>query len=264
MRYALLSDVHANLPALRAVLDDIDHRGGVDAIYHLGDLTGYAPWPNETVELLRQRWIPGIAGNYDSTVATGYKHCGCKAENAHDEELSHQSYEWTRSHITPDTRTYLASLPFRIDIRPLGGHVSGPTITLVHGNQTLNTVYVTEDRPDSFLEKMAKDIGARSSDVICFGHTHKPWQRTVGGVQFINAGSVGRPKDGDCRSCYVLLAVDKSGARAEFVRVPYDVDAVARAIRETGLPDEFAEVLKSGGDRRELQKEDYLPGAISL
>lgn len=58
--------------------------------------------------------------------------------------------------------------PFRVDIRPLGGHVSGPTITLVHGNQTLNTVYVTEDRPDSFLEKMAKDIGARAGDVICF------------------------------------------------------------------------------------------------
>jgi predicted phosphodiesterase len=71
MRYALLSDIHANLPALRAVLGDIDKGGsGVDAIYHLGDLTGYAPWPNETVALLRERGIPGIAGNYDSTVAT--------------------------------------------------------------------------------------------------------------------------------------------------------------------------------------------------
>ena len=259
MRYALLSDVHANLPALRAVLGDIDRRSpGVDAIYHLGDLTGYAPWPNETVGLLRERGIPGIAGNYDSTVAADYKHCGCKAENAHDEELSHQSYEWTRSHVTAETRSYLASLPFRIDIRPLGGHVSGPTITLVHGNQTLNTVYVTEDRPDSFLEKMAKDIGARSKDVICFGHTHKPWQRTVAGVQFINTGSVGRPKDGDWRSCYVLLAVDQSGTRSEFVRVPYDVDEAAHAIRQSHLPDEFAEVLKSGGakaDERELQKE---------
>ncbi|HVS61608.1 MAG TPA: metallophosphoesterase family protein, partial [Gemmatimonadaceae bacterium] len=152
-------------------------------------------------------------------------------------------------------------------IRPLGGHVSGPTITLVHGNQTLNTVYVTEDRPDSFLEKMAKDIGARSKDVICFGHTHKPWQRTVGGVQFINTGSVGRPKDGDWRSCYLLLAVDGSGTRSEFVRVPYNVDAATRTIRESDLSNEFAEVLKSGGVRRhkrELQKEDYLPGAVSL
>lgn len=247
MHYALISDIHANLPALRAVLADIDARRDIDAIYHLGDLTGYAPWPNEVVALLRERAIPGISGNYDSTVATDYKHCGCRAETPHDEELSHLSFEWTRSHVTPDTKKYLGSLPFRVDIRPFGGHVSGPTVTLVHGNQTLNTVYVTEDRPDSFLEKMARDIGARSKDIICFGHTHKPWQRTVGGVQFINAGSVGRPKDGDWRACYVLLTIDQSGASVEFVRIPYDVDKAASAIRESDLPSEFAEVLKSGG-----------------
>lgn len=247
MRYALLSDIHANLPALRAVLADIDHRRNIDATYHLGDLTGYAPWPNEVVALLRERVIPGIAGNYDSTVATDYKHCGCKADSPHEEELSHLSYEWTRSHVTPETKRYLASLPFRIDIRPLGGHASGPTMTLIHGNQTLNTVYVTADRPDSFLEKVARDVGARAGDVICFGHTHKPWQRVVGGIQFINTGSVGRPKDGNWRSCYVLLSMDVSGASVEFVRVPYDVDEAADAIRVSDLPTEFAEVLKSGG-----------------
>jgi predicted phosphodiesterase len=249
MRYALISDIHANLPALRAVLGDIDARKDVDAIYHLGDLAGYAPWPNEVVALLRERRIPGVAGNYDSTVATDYKHCGCKADTPRDEELSHLSYEWTRAHVTPETKKYLGSLPFRVDIRPLGGHVSGPTATLVHGNQTLNTVYVTEDRADSFLEKMAKGIGARAGDVICFGHTHKPWQRTVGGVRFVNTGSVGRPKDGDWRACYVLLTIEQSEASVEFVRVSYDVDEAANAIRESDLPNEFADVLKSGGAR---------------
>jgi predicted phosphodiesterase len=247
MRYALLSDIHANLPALRAVLADIDHRGYTDAIYHLGDLTGYAPWPNEVVALLRERGIPGIAGNYDSTVATNYKHCGCRADSPREEELSHLSYEWTRSRVTPETKRYLASLPFRIDIRPDGGHLSGPTITLVHGSQTLNTVYVTEDRPDSFLEKMARDVGARGGDVVCFGHTHKPWQRAVDGIHFINTGSVGRPKDGDPRAGYVILSVEASQARVEFVRVQYDVDEAVRAIRESDLPVEFAEVLKAGG-----------------
>jgi predicted phosphodiesterase len=247
MRYALLSDIHANLPALSAVLADIDQRANIDSIYHLGDLTGYAPWPNEVVTLLRERKIPGIAGNYDSTVATNYKHCGCRADSPHEEELSHLSYEWTRSHVTPETRSYLASLPFRIDIRPSGGHVSGPTITLIHGNQTLNTVYVTEDRPDSFLEKMARDIGVRAEDIICFGHTHKPWQRVVGGIQFINTGSVGRPRDGDWRACYALLSVNASGTQVEFVRVPYNVDEAADAIRVSDLPSEFADVRKSGG-----------------
>jgi predicted phosphodiesterase len=246
-RLALISDIHANLPALRAVLDDIDHRAESDAVYHLGDLTGYASWPNEVVSLLRERGIAGIAGNYDSTVATDYKHCGCRAETPREEELSHISYDWTRAHVDAETKKYLGGLPFRLDIRPLGGHVSGPTIILVHGNQTLNTVYVTEDRPDDFLRKMAADLGARSGDAICFGHTHKPWARSLDGVRFINTGSVGRPRDGDPRACYVIISIDGPDVRSEFVRVSYDVDESVRGLRDAGLPDEFAEVLRSGG-----------------
>ncbi|MCA1739484.1 MAG: metallophosphatase family protein [Actinobacteria bacterium] len=113
MKYALISDIHSNLPALEAVLADIDEREDVGAIYHLGDLVGYAPWPNETVALLRERRIPGIAGNYDSTVATDYKHCGCKVDSPRGEELSHLSYEWTRAHVLPETRRVLGELPFR-------------------------------------------------------------------------------------------------------------------------------------------------------
>jgi predicted phosphodiesterase len=106
MRYALISDIHGNLPALEAVLADIDARESVDAVYHLGDLGGYAPWPNEVVDTLRDRGITGIAGNYDSTVATDYEHCGCKAETPRQEELSHLSYGWTLSHVTPETKRF--------------------------------------------------------------------------------------------------------------------------------------------------------------
>jgi predicted phosphodiesterase len=81
VRYALLSDVHANLPALDAVLADIE-RQGVDATYHLGDLVGYAPWANEVVQRLSAAGVAGIAGNYDSTVAADYEHCGCRYEDA--------------------------------------------------------------------------------------------------------------------------------------------------------------------------------------
>lgn len=89
--YVLISDIHANLPALEAVLEDI--RTGTPAgVYQLGDLVGYAPWPNEVVQRLREAGIAGVAGNYDSTVATDYKHCGCKADSPHDEELAHISY----------------------------------------------------------------------------------------------------------------------------------------------------------------------------
>src|SRR5689334_10017962 len=123
MKYALISDIHANLPALEAVLDEIDRHRDITAIYHLGDLVGYAPWPEEVVALIRRRGIPGIAGNYDSTTGTDYKHCGCKYENQHQEELAHQSYEWTRSRVSPGTKTFLAALPFRMDLWPFGGHL---------------------------------------------------------------------------------------------------------------------------------------------
>ena len=248
MRYALISDIHANLPALEAVLADIAAQPGVDATCHLGDLVGYAPWPDETVERLRAAGIPGIAGNYDSTVATQAPHCGCRYEDPRQEELSHLSFAWTLAHTSSDTAAYLGTLPFRIDLRPLGGHAAGPTVTLIHGNQVLNTVYVHEDRTDDFLAKMGAGIGARAGDVVCFGHTHKPWHRVVEGTHFVNTGSVGRPKDGDPRAGYVLLDVAAdAGVRVDTVRVAYDVEAAARAIVASTLPDEFADYLRTGG-----------------
>lgn len=246
MKYALLSDIHANLPALDAVLADIEQQH-VDAAFHLGDLVGYAPWPNEVVQRLATAGIPGVAGNYDSTVATDYKHCGCRYEDQRQEELSHLSYAWTREHVTPPTKAWLGALPFRIDIRPLGGHAAGPTVTLVHGNHTLNTVYVTEERSDDFLAKMASGVGARRGDVIAFGHTHKPWERLVEGIQFINTGSVGRPKDGDPRAGYVILEFATSEPSIEFRRVEYDVEMAAHAILGSTLPRDLADYLRTGG-----------------
>ncbi len=247
MRYALISDVHANLPALEAVLEDIPDRCGPLPTFHLGDLVGYAPWPDETVSLLKGLGIEGIAGNYDSTVATDYKHCGCRYEDARQEELSHLSYEWTRQHCSAETKRFLGQLPFRIDLRPSGGHAPGPTVILVHGTPTLNTLYWTEDRPDSFCSKMAGMAGAKKGDVICFGHTHKPWHREVDGVHFVNTGSVGRPKDGDWRAGYVVLDVSGERAKVEFIRVEYDLEQAMEGIRGSDLPDDFAEYLRTGG-----------------
>jgi predicted phosphodiesterase len=246
MRYLLLSDVHANRPALEAVLRDAKTKGELTGIYHLGDLVGYAPWPNEVVSMLRSAGIPGVAGNYDSTVAAAYKHCGCRSENAHQEELAHQSFTWTLANTSESSKRYLRGLPFRIDIRPFGGHVAGPTIRLIHGNHVLNTVYVTEARSDDVLTKMADGMDAKAGDVIAFGHTHKPWHRVVDGVHFVNTGSVGRPKDGDRRAGYVLLDVTENGVDVEFVRVEYDIEEAARAILASELPDEFVDLLRRG------------------
>ncbi|MEP6730058.1 MAG: metallophosphoesterase family protein [bacterium] len=247
MRYSLFSDVHANRPALHAVLLDAQSRGEIAGSYHLGDLVGYAPWPNEVIATLREAGIPGVAGNYDSTVATHYTHCGCRYEDPRQEELAHESFTWTLANTSDESKRFLGALPFRIDIRPLGGHLAGPTIRLVHGNHALNTVYVTADRSDEFLSTMARNMGAREGDVVCFGHTHKPWHRVVDGIHFVNTGSVGRPKDGDPRAGYVLLEVTATTVDVEFVRVEYDVDEAARGILASGLPDEFAGYLRTGG-----------------
>jgi len=250
MRYALISDIHANLPALEAVLAEIGKRPDIGATYHLGDLVGYAPWPIETVSLIRSRAIAGVAGNYDSTVATDYKHCGCKYEDPRQEELSHLSYEWTRKHVNAETRTFLGSLPFELVLRPQGGHAAGPSVILVHGNQALNTVYVFEERPDKFLEKMGASLGAVAGDVVCFGHTHKPWHRVVSGVHYVNTGSVGRPKDGDPRAGYVLLEMSGHDVHVDIVRVPYDVERAATAIIKSELPNDFADHLRTGGKQQ--------------
>ena len=247
MKYALISDIHANLPALQAVLDALERRADVGAVYHLGDLVGYAPWPNEVVERIAAAGIAGVAGNYDSTVGTDYKHCGCRYEDPRQEELSHVSYAWTRAHVSNSTKRFLSGLPFRVDLLPAGGHRAGPRVVLVHGTPRLNTVYWTEDRSDDFCLKMANHAGVKAGDVIAFGHTHKPWHREIGGIHFVNTGSVGRPKDGDWRAGYVILDIDAGATTIDFVRVAYDVEAAERGIRESDLPDEFADYLHTGG-----------------
>jgi predicted phosphodiesterase len=247
MRLNLISDIHGNLPALESVLADIDGRGDADATYHLGDLVGYAPWPNEVVALLDERGIAGVAGNYDSTVATRSEHCGCRYEDPEQEALSRLSYAWTLDHVSPESRRRLGALPFRMDLRPRGGHTSGPRLILVHGNPTLNTVYWTEERDDAFCLKMAGKAGARAGELIAFGHTHRPWRRVVDGIHFVNTGSVGRPKDGDPRAGYVRLSVLEEGYDVDFVRVAYDVERAVAAIEASELPDEFGAFLRHAG-----------------
>lgn len=247
MRYALISDIHGNLPALEAVLADIDSADRIDAVYHLGDLVGYAPWPNEAVDMIGAHRIAGVAGNYDSTVAADHPHCGCRYEDPRQQELSHIGYQWTGAKCSPATKAYLGALPFSLDVRPLGGHTGGSKLVLVHGAPTVNTLYWTEDRDDDFCRNMAGRAGLGAGDAIAFGHTHLPWHRVLDDVTFINTGSVGRPKDGDWRAGYVIIDFTDGHVDVAFKRVEYDVERAAQAILASDLPDEFARYLRTGG-----------------
>jgi predicted phosphodiesterase len=250
MRVALISDIHANLPALEAVLDELN-RVAIDAVYHLGDLIGYAPWPNEVIALVRERGIGGVAGNYDTTVASNHAHCGCKYDDPTQAALSHESFAWTCAQTGAEEKRWLMELPFRLDLRPGGGHESGaPRLVLVHGTPVLNTVYWTEDRPADFFRKMARIAALNAGDVIAFGHTHKPFVRELDGVWFVNTGSVGKPKDGDPRASYVLVDIDDGPPQIVIQRVAYDVDRAGAGIEASELPNALASLLRSGGVAR--------------
>jgi putative phosphoesterase len=234
-RAAVVTDVHGNLPALHAALARIDELG-IDAVYCGGDLVGYGPHPNEVCALIQERAIPTIYGNYDYAIARDEEDCGCAYVDAHDRELGQRSVEWTLAHTDRNAKDFMRGLPF--DLRfSLGDQ----QVRLVHGSPRKVNEYLFEDKPARTFERIAVLAG---SAVLAFGHTHKPWIHSYGGVKFVNCGSVGKPKDGDPRAALALLETDAEGrAVASIERVPYDVESVAREVAAAGLPGEYADRL---------------------
>jgi putative phosphoesterase len=233
-RVAVITDVHANLPALRAALAHIDELG-VDELYCGGDLVGYGPHPNEVCALIAERAIPTIYGNYDYAIARDLEDCGCAYVTPHDRELGQRSVDWTLAHTDQATKDYLRALPF--DLRFT---VGATAVHLVHGSPRKVNEYLFEDKPARLYERLA---AAEETQVLVFGHTHKPWVHEFGGVLFVNCGSVGKPKDGDPRGAFAIFENDGAGLRVRIERVEYDAAAVAREVAAVGLPQEFADKL---------------------
>jgi putative phosphoesterase len=229
-RVAVITDIHANLPALEAALARIEELG-IDDVYCGGDLVGYGPHPNEVCRLIEQGAIPTIYGNYDYAIGRDLEDCGCAYRDQHDRELGQRSIAWTLTHTDAASKAFMRELPF--DLRfELGGR----RVRLVHGSPRKVNEYLFEDKPARTFERIA--AGA-DCDVLVFGHTHRPWIREHGGVLFVNCGSVGKPKDGDPRAAFAILEAD----RARIERVAYDAEAVAREVAQAGLPAEYGEKL---------------------
>jgi putative phosphoesterase len=250
---ALISDIHGNRPALEAVLADIDRRE-VQATYCLGDIVGYGPDPNGVIDLLRERRIPSLAGNYDDGVGWERGECGCFYATAEAKRIGEASYAFTVAEVTQDRKAILRDLPTEMHIT-----LDGVRLHLVHGSPRKINEYLLRDRDERTFARLAE---AEQDDVLVFGHTHDSWHRMVGGVLFVNVGSVGRPKDGDPRAMYAVLSVmggssveDGSASAPEGpaipvsvepVRLAYDVEATARAMEDVGLPAALAEALRLG------------------
>ncbi len=237
MKIAILGDIHGNIEALKAVYAETSARGA-DKIYHLGDLGGYAPFVNEVVDFLIEHSIEGVQGNYDDTVANDREHCGCKYEDPIQAEMAELGFEWTKNHALPKSKDYMKNLPFEIQLT-----VDGKKIIIFHASPKKNNLYWYEDRPEKFFREMAEKVDA---DVFIYGHTHRPYRKDLDGKIFINAGSVGKPKDGNTRACVTLVEITGGDVKTEFLRVPYDVEKTASAIVDSGLPLYFAEKLRAG------------------
>jgi putative phosphoesterase len=236
MKLAIFSDIHGNLPALEAVVVDIQSQQ-VDAIYCLGDLVGYAAFPNEVVARIREARIPTVMGNYDDGVGFDRDQCGCAYREPTEKAFGDRSFAWTKAHTAIDSKAFLRTLK-----REIRFEADGKRVLLVHGSPRKINEYLFEDRPLSSFQRLAASSNA---DVIVCGHTHKPYTKLVDKVLFVNVGSVGKPKDGDWRACYALI--DSASNHVRFVRLPYDVRRATDAIRASELPHQFATDIERGG-----------------
>lgn len=252
MKIALFSDIHANLPALEAFFADLDTKKP-DAVYCLGDLVGYNIWPNEVVNEIRKRGIPTIAGNYDFGIGRTSDECGCAYKTDEDKANGKVSISFTNEIIKPEERQYLRTLPAHIRVE-FQLNEDKLNLLLVHGSPRKINEYLFEDREEKSLLRIMKDADA---DILCFGHTHKPYHRVLQDEDHyrhaINLGSVGKPKDGDPRGCYAMLTIpenasisDPKSIDVEFVRFEYDVEKAAQAVENSKLPNEYAEMLRKG------------------
>ena len=239
-RIAIVSDLHGNHAATEATLAAID-AAAPDALYCLGDLVGYGPHPNETIDLVRERGIPTIMGNYDDGVGFDRDDCGCAYKDEAEQSRGQASLFWSREITTNDGKAYLRTLQPEIRFE-----VEGVRFRLVHGSPRRMNEYLFADRDPRSLERIARTADC---DVLVFGHTHIPWVKEIVDVVMVNDGSAGKPKDGDPRAAWALFEVTpKRPVSVNIQRVPYDIAPVAAAIRATaGLPDHFARDLETGG-----------------
>lgn len=240
MRIGVVSDIHSNLTALLAVLDDM---GPADTLWCLGDFVGYGPWPNECIDLLRERGAHAIAGNHDlAAVGT----ISCEDFNA-DAAFAAQ---WTADHLSADSRVYLASL------EPMA-EVDG--VTLAHGTprEPVWEYMLTAATAAAGFETMRTQL-------CLVGHTHIPslFVESELGVpevsympagstspsatlqRIANPGSVGQPRDRDPRAAYLVYDTDQ--AELSWRRVEYDIHKVQKRMRKLGLPTFLTERLAYG------------------
>jgi len=232
MRLAVISDIHGNLPALRAVLNDINSRA-IDQIVCLGDLVDFAPWPNEVIKLIRTNKIMTIMGNHDERIAFDLpivplsKHSD-KETTARENAINH-----SKKNVTVENKAYLASLQ--------------KSITIQYENLKLHFTHASPESIDEYLyeddQSLEERLLSANTDVLLIGHTHLSYIRNFGNKKVINTGSVGRSKEPDRKAAYSIVGVAPDMVTAEIVKVDYPIFETADAIYNSNIPDFYADFL---------------------
>lgn len=240
MRVACFGGIYSNYLALEAAVGVAKSRG-VDAMYCLGDLGAFGPYPDRVFPILQEHGVECLQGNYDDSVGHGLEHCQCGYTDPSDNHFAALSYEYTLAHTSDENRRWLCSLPpqRRLDL-------DGLRMLMCHGSpRKVNEFLWESTTPTHFLEKLADDHGA---DCILATHTGIRWQRPLaGGRRFVNVGVLGRPEnDGRANVWFGIVDGGRFGATVEFVPVEYDYRRLAREMAEEGLPVEFQETILTG------------------
>jgi len=235
MRVALMGDLHANLPALEAILD---HAGqeGAEAIWNLGDLVGYGAFPEEVVQHMREHDAVSTLGRYDRLVVR-FKKRREKWQRSKERE-EYLALEWAYEQLSKKSRKYLRFLSQEIRMK-----VQGKRVLLTHGSTGAEDGCLTADTPEKQLAKLARD--AKAELILC-GCSHEPFVRSVEGVWFINPGSAGLPRDGDPRAAYAILEVGPEEIQVFHHRVAYDVERLVVELNRHKLPEAFARMFREG------------------
>lgn len=243
IRILLISDIHGNYPALRAIDRELDS-GSFDKIINCGDSLVYAPFPNRTLLWLRSKRAVSILGNTDKKVIKLLAGNSFKKPSKAEKRIM---YSTTADALTRDNCRFLLSLPksrsLTLNIGDSTGRDTTVKIGIFHGSPAHHHEFVFADSP---VEKFHELSQATDCNVVITGHSHSPYHRKVSGVHFINPGSVGRMFDGDPRASCAILEVGSGTVRVNHYRIPYAVDKVVARIREDGLPKIYNTMFMQG------------------
>lgn len=224
VQIGVISDIHANIDALTATLEDI-YSKGIEMVLCTGDIVGYHTFPDETVQLLRKEKVICIRGNHDNDVVNKRFNITKKPD----------IFQFTYDNLSDDSLKWLNELPFSLEII-----VEGVSIELSHGSPKDIEEYLFEESDEAV--KYAKVC---ESDILLSGHTHLPWVKELEGTLFINSGSVGKPKIGRPVATWAHITVEGSLATSEIHEVKYDVENVATAATNAGFG-KYADALRRG------------------